>query len=97
MIVNPKVVDIGCFSHTIDHVGGYFKTPALTDFTSLWISLFSHSPNNRLLWKTKTARSMKSYSSNRWWSKWEVMQQIFLYFGDIAPFLDENEDIGPAL
>ena len=49
MIVNPKVVDIGCFSHTIDHVGGYFKTPALTDFTSLWISLFSHSPNNRLL------------------------------------------------
>lgn len=41
MIVYPKVVDIGCFSHTIDHVGGYFKTPVLTDFTSSWISLFS--------------------------------------------------------
>ena len=97
MIVYPKVVDVGCFSHTIDHVGGYFKTPVLTDFTSLWISLFSHSPKTRLLWKTRTDRSMKSYSSTRWWSKWEVMQQMFLYFGDIAPFLDENEDIGPAL
>lgn len=61
MIVYPKVVDIGCFSHTIDHVGGYFKTPVLTDFTSLWISLFSHSPKTRLLWKTRTDRSMKSY------------------------------------
>ena len=61
MIVYPKVVDIGCFSHTIDHVGGYFKTPVLTDFTSFWISLFSHSPKTRLLWKTRTDRSMKSY------------------------------------
>jgi hypothetical protein len=39
MIVYPKVVDTGCFSHPIDHVGSYFKTPVLTDFTS-WISLF---------------------------------------------------------
>lgn len=83
MIVYPKVVDIGCFSHTIDHVGGYFKTPVLTDFTSLWISLFSHSPKTRLLWNTRTNRSMKSYSSTRWWSEWEVMKQMFLYFGDI--------------
>ena len=51
MIVYPKVVDIGCFSHTIDHVGGYFKTPVLNDFTSSWISLFSHSPKTRLLYE----------------------------------------------
>ena len=69
-IVYPKVADIGCFSHTIDNVGGHFKTPVLTDFTSWWISLFSHSPKTRLLWKTRTGRSMMTYSSTRWWSKY---------------------------
>ena len=38
-----------------------------------------------------------SYSSTGWWSKWEVTKQMFLYFGDIAPFLNENDDIGSAL
>ena len=31
-VIYPSVVDIGCFSHTIDHVGGNFKTPILSDF-----------------------------------------------------------------
>ena len=43
-VVYPFIVDIGCFSHTIDHVGDRFKTPHLTEFISLWINLFSHSP-----------------------------------------------------
>ena len=86
LIVYPKLVDIGCFSHTIDNVGGHFKTPILTDFTSWWTSLVSHSPKTRLLWKTQTGRIMMTYSSTRWWSKWEVMKQMLLYFGDIAPF-----------
>ena len=40
---------------------------------------------------------MSSYSATRWWSKWEVVKQVFLYFGDVKPFLEENDDIGPAL
>ena len=39
-IVYPLVVDIGCFSHTIDHVGSRFKTPTLSEFITAWISLF---------------------------------------------------------
>ena len=39
-VIYPNVVDIGCFSHTIDHVGGKFNTPVLMEFTSSWISLF---------------------------------------------------------
>ena len=38
-----------------------------------------------------------SYSSTRWWSKWEVMKQMLLYFSDIAPFLNENDEIGSDL
>ena len=39
---------------------------------------------------------MPSYSSTRWWSKWEVMHRVMLYFGDIAPFLEENPELSPA-
>ena len=50
-VVYPKVMDIGCFSHTIDRVGEHFKTPILSEFSTSWIMLFSHSPKAKLLWK----------------------------------------------
>lgn len=96
-VVYPLLIDIRCFSHTIDHVGGRFQTPTLSEFITLWICLFSHSPKTRLLWKSKTGRAMSSYSSTRWWSKWEVVKQVMLYFTDIDPFLRENDDLAPHL
>lgn len=38
---------------------------------------------------------MKTYSETRWWSRWEVLQQACICFGDIRPFLDSNNDICP--
>ena len=93
-IVYPLVNDIRCFSHTIDHVGVCFETPALSDFITLWICLFSHSPKTRLLWRSRTNKSMSSYSATRWWSKWEVIKDVMVYFTDVEPFLRENEDVG---
>ena len=86
-VVYPNLIDVGCFSHTLDHVGEHFHTPVLSDFTSAWISLFSHSPNMRLLWREQTGRSMGSYSSTRWWSRYEVMDQILVQFGDVERFV----------
>ena len=43
-IIYPNVIDIGCFSHTLDHVGQNFNTPVLDQFTKTWINLFSRSP-----------------------------------------------------
>ena len=83
-IVYPHVLDIGCFSHTIDHVGERFKTPFLTEFVSNLVKLFSHSPKARLLWKEQTGRAMTSYSPTRWCSKWDVMNQLLVQFGDIG-------------
>ena len=40
---------------------------------------------------------MSRCSATRWWSKWEVVKQVMVYFGDIKPFLGENEDIGTSL
>ena len=39
-LVFPKLFDIGCFSHTIDHVGERFNTPELNDFMKTWIGVF---------------------------------------------------------
>ena len=94
-VVYPNLLDIGCYSHTIDHIGEHFQTPVLDEFSKLWISLFAHSPRARLLWREKTGRSMATYSETRWWSRWEVLKQVMLYFGDVSPFLQENE-IAPA-
>jgi hypothetical protein len=68
-VVYPSLIDIGCFSHTIDHVGSKFITPLLSEFMTSWINLFSHSPKAKLAWKSRNGRTMQSYSATRWWRK----------------------------
>ena len=92
-VVYPSIVDIGCLSHTIDHVGEKFETPVLDEFISAWISLFAHSYKNKAIWCEQTGRAMKSYSATRWWSRWEVVEQVLEQFGDLDPFL-RHDDIG---
>ena len=53
-VVFPDMIDVGCYSHTIDPVGEKFHAPNLDTFIHLWISLFSHSPRVRLWWKGRT-------------------------------------------
>lgn len=89
-IVYPSLLDVGCIAHTLDHVGEKFLTTILNNFVTLWISLFSHSPKSKLLWKTQTGISMKSYSKTRWWSRWEVMEQMLTHFNDIPLFLGND-------
>ena len=61
-IVYPMLIDVGCYSHTINQVGERFSTPTLSEFVSAWLTLFSHSPKTSLLWQERTGRSMASYS-----------------------------------
>ena len=72
-ILYTRLLDVGCFSHTLDRVGQQMKTPTLDSFVKACISMFSHSPKTRLLWKTQTGLTPKSYSATRWWSKFEVI------------------------
>ena len=53
-VVYPDLLDIGCYSHTIDHVGEKFVTPSLDEFGKAWTGVFSHSPKARLLWRERT-------------------------------------------
>ena len=92
-VIFPKIVDVGCFSHTINLAGEHFKIPILPEFISSWVSLFSHSPKARLCWKKKIGVSPLSYCPTRWWRQWEVMRQLMVYFGDVEQFLTSNEII----
>ena len=95
-VLYPKMMNVKCFSHTLDRVGEHFEIPVLREIVSMWISLFSHSPKARLYWKEETGVSMRTYSGTRWWSKWEVMQQLMVQFGDVEPFLIKYPDMSPA-
>ena len=37
-------MDIGCFSHTLDHAGEKMATPHLEKFMKSWVSLFAQCP-----------------------------------------------------
>ena len=75
----------------MDLVGKHMNTPVLDKFVKSWINLFSHSPKSRLQWRTQTGLSIPSYSVTRWWSKFEVMHQMFKAFGDVQSFLESSE------
>ena len=38
---------------------------------------------------------MATFSPTRWWSRWEVMEQVSVQFGDMLSFL-RRDDIGSA-
>ena len=90
-VLYDRLMSVGCWSHTLDHVGQKMNTPILEELTKLWISLFSHSPKTRVMWRTLTGLPPPSFSVTRWWSRFEVMHQLFKSFGDILPFLENPE------
>ena len=94
-VLYPKVFDIGCFAHTIDHVGEKLNTPVLKEFTSAWMSLFSRSPKNKLAWKSQTDHPICTYSGYKVVVSLEVMKQIHDLFGDVERFLT-TADLSPA-
>jgi len=91
----PSLIDVPCFSHTLNLVGEHFKVPTVSEFVSSWVSLFAHSAKAKLVWKDRVGSTVLSYSPTRWWSQWEVLHQVMVCFGDVEPFLD-NIDAAPA-
>lgn len=92
----PNVFNVTCFSHTIDNVGKHFEFGVLDTFARYWNTMFSLSPAARIAWKTRSGTAMRLSSETRWWSQWEVLNLVMQYFGDVEPFLRENENMAPS-
>ena len=90
-IMYPDLCDIICMSHSLDNVGKRFQTPLLDSFLRSWVSLFAHSPAARIAWRGLTGETIKSYSRTRWWSWWEMLQQLYTLFDHVSPFLQALE------
>ena len=54
--------------------------------------MFRNSCKAKLLWKDVTGRAPKSYSETRWWSRWEVYQELMVQFGDLERYMEEAKD-----
>ena len=88
----PNMVNVVCFSHTLDNVGNHFEIATLKEFSGLWIRLFRNSCKAKLLWKDLKGRTLKSYNKTRWWLRWEVYQQLMVQFGDLERYMEEVKD-----
>ena len=77
-VVYSDLLDVGCTSHTIDHVRDKFSTPVLDESVNAWVQMFSHSPKSRLLWSSRVGFSVRTLRKTRWWSRWEVIDQLTL-------------------
>ena len=94
--VFPNLIDVTCFSHTLDRIGEYFQIPNASEFTNSWVSLFAHSFKARIAFRELTGISPKLLSKTRWWSRWEVIRQIVGLFPDIHGFISNQTDMAPA-
>lgn len=47
----PKMLNIVCFSHTLNNVVKHLEIPTLLEFGNLWVRLFSHSHKAKLAWQ----------------------------------------------
>ena len=61
-ILYDSLMAVGCFSHTVDHVGEKMNTPILEEFIKSWISLFAHNPKARVMWRTLSGLPTPSFS-----------------------------------
>ena len=57
----PQLLNITCFSHTIDNVGKQFEFRILDTFVQYWVSLFWDSAAAHLSWKARTGSAMRTY------------------------------------
>jgi len=63
-----------------------------------WLQLVAQPGAAKLRWQAILGGSMASYSKVRWWSRWDIMNEIATNFGAIPPFIAslDADGIGDA-
>ena len=87
--VLPNMESMKCISHTLSHVGEHVKLPTVSKFMVHWISLMSHHPSAKRLWKERIGVAMKRFSHIRWCSREECAAQLALKFQFLEGWVDD--------
>jgi len=86
-----------CISHCTNNAGDQANFPT---FATLWSLLMkvSISDNAKILWEKRTECAWLLHSSTRWFSKYDVVERLFKYFGDFQALLEEmvRNHVSPA-
>jgi hypothetical protein len=61
----------------INNTGGNFDCPLVEEFFLLYTALFSYSSKMKTAWKAHFGRVPKSHSQTRWYSKYEVLKEVY--------------------
>ena len=93
-----NAVSMLCFPHTLHNTGKHLKLSVLDTFMTPWLQLVAQPGAAKLRWKAIIGRAVASFSKVRWWSRWEIMNEIATNFGAVPAFLTglDADEIGDA-
>ena len=98
MPASANALNMLCFPHTLHNTGKHLVLPVLNEFMTSWLNLVPKPGAAKLRWEAILGKGCSKYSKVRWWSRWEIMQEIATNFGALPNFLADldNNDIGEA-
>lgn len=96
--LSSKALNMLCFPHTLHNTGKHLSVPVLEAFLTPWLQLVPKPGAAKLRWEAILGHGCATFSKVRWWSRWDVMQEIALNFGALPDFLRSlaENDIGDA-
>jgi len=91
-LIYPSLIDVPCFSHTLNLVGEHFKVSTVSEFVSSWMS--ARSAKAKLVWKDIVGSSAFILPYQMVLSAGSVTPCNGMLW-NVEPFLD-NIDTAPA-
>ena len=86
-----KFWNLKCLAHFLNLVGERISKSLGRKFLSDWKALFSKRPKTKALWKSITGCSWISTCPTRWWSEWDQVNQICLYYPQVLKLFKHPE------
>lgn len=80
-------LDIGCFSHTLCHVGEHITCLYLESFRQDLSALMSQSQKACEHWLLLVRSAFKMHSATRWWSEYEQIVDLFNKWAELLDFV----------
>ena len=76
-----------CLSHCTNNGGDLATFPALATMGALLQKVFA-GDNSKIIWQQQTKSAWLTYSDTRWFSKYDVYEDLFTRFGDLSGVLE---------